>query len=56
VVSLDGEPIAVTPLVAEVVAGACQVVVPARATRSGLGSGFWTPSRRSISSHHVSTG
>jgi diacylglycerol kinase family enzyme len=33
VVSLDGEPIAVTPLVAEVVAGACEVVVPARAIR-----------------------
>jgi diacylglycerol kinase family enzyme len=34
VVSLDGEPIAVTPLVAEVVAGACEVVVPAWWTRS----------------------
>jgi diacylglycerol kinase (ATP) len=33
VVSLDGEPMTVTPLAAEVVAGACEVVVPALATR-----------------------
>jgi diacylglycerol kinase family enzyme len=34
VVSLDGEPIAGTPLAVEVVAGACRVVVPALATRA----------------------